>query len=94
MRGRISLGALAVLCGIGPALPAHTAASAAIFGGGVVVQARASEPVTITGADIPSWSRAAATGVPAPHPSGVSSAFGGDNTRSAHNGMITVPPDQ
>ena len=78
--------------GMVPAFSSH-AAAAASFGGGVVVQARASEPVTITGADIPSWSRAAATGAPAPYPSGVSSSFSGDNTRSAHNGVITVPPD-
>lgn len=94
MRGRIAVVVVAVLCGVGPSLPAHAATPAANFGGGVVVQARASEPVTITGADIPSWSRAAATGVPAAAPSGVSSTFGGDNARSAHNGVITVPPDQ
>ncbi|MDQ6856773.1 MAG: hypothetical protein M3Z57_06850, partial [Candidatus Dormibacteraeota bacterium] len=55
------------------------------FGSGPIVKARASEPVVINGRDLPTWSRAAAVGFPAPYPSGVSSAFQGDNVRSAHN---------
>lgn len=65
-----------------------------------VAVARDSEPVVVTGAELPSWSRAAAQGVAATYPSGVpeegfSSGFppGGDGVRSAHNGTITVPPD-
>jgi len=44
--------------------------------------------VVLTGADIPSWSRLAATGTPNPYPSGTA-----DGDRSAHNGTIVVPPD-
>ena len=67
---------------------------------GPLAVARDSEPVVVTGADLPAWSRAAAQGVAATYPSGVpeegfSSGFppGGDGVRSAHNGTITVPPD-
>ena len=77
----------------GPSAGSVLASAKPAFGGGPVVKARASEPVVITGADIPTWSRLAATGVAAPYPSGVTSADGGDNVRSAHNGIITVPPD-
>ena len=72
---------------------ATRAARAPLITGGPVVSARASEPVVISGSQIPSWSRAAATGSPAPWPSGVTSADGGDGVRSAHNGILTVPPD-
>ncbi len=77
----------------GVAAVAHAATVARAFGSGPVVHARASEPVVINGRDIPGWSRLAATGVAAPYPSGVTNAYGGDNVRSAHNGVITVPPD-
>ena len=60
---------------------------------GPIVAARASEPVVITGSQIPAWSRAAAVGVIPPKPFGISSQFGGDNARSAHNGILTLPPD-
>src|SRR5579884_226468 len=60
---------------------------------GPIVAARASEPVVITGSQIPSWSRSSATGVPAAYPSGASKSTGGDGVRSAHNGIVTVPPD-
>jgi hypothetical protein len=75
-------------------VPGHARAQG-IFGSGPVVKARASEPVVITGAQIPSWSRPAATGQPAPYPSGVQKSANpaGDNTRSAHNGFIQVPTD-
>ena len=66
---------------------------AAVFGAGPIVAARRSEPVVITGAQVPGWSRAAATGVLPPRPFGISSQFGGDNARSAHNGILTLPPD-
>ncbi|MCW5890324.1 MAG: hypothetical protein KIT14_07200 [bacterium] len=48
---------------------------------------RAVEPVTITGAEVPGWSRLAAQTVCAPYPSGTT---GG---RDAHNGTTIVPPD-
>ena len=48
---------------------------------------RAIEPVVLTGADIPNWSRLAALMTCAPYPSGTT---GG---RDAHNGTVTVPPD-
>jgi len=67
------------------------------FGSGPVVKARASEPVVINGSQIPSWSRAAPQGNPAPYPSGVTAnefnGVGGDGVRSAHNGILAVPPD-
>jgi hypothetical protein len=50
--------------------------------------ARAAEPVVLTGADLPTWSRLAATGTPAPYPSGTS-----EGQRDAHNGTVVVPPD-
>src|SRR4051812_31195821 len=49
---------------------------------------RGSAPVVMTGADLPSWSRLAATVVCQPYPSG---ALIGD--RNAHNGTTAVPPD-
>jgi hypothetical protein len=60
---------------------------------GPIVSARASEPVVITGAQIPQWSRSSATGVAAAYPSGAPKSTGGDGVRSAHNGILTVPPD-
>jgi hypothetical protein len=49
--------------------------------------ARAVEPVVVTGAQLPAWSRLPAVTVCAPYPSGTT---GG---RDAHNGTTTVPPD-
>jgi hypothetical protein len=49
--------------------------------------ARGVEPVVLTGAELPQWSRLAAVTVCAPYPSGTT---GG---RDAHNGTTTVPPD-
>ena len=49
--------------------------------------ARQTEPVVLSGADLPAWSRLAATTVCAPYPSGTT---GG---RDAHNGTTVVPPD-
>ena len=42
----------------------------------------------LTGAQIPTWSRAAAVAAPTPYGSGSL-----DETRSAHNGTVVVPPD-
>jgi hypothetical protein len=50
--------------------------------------ARTAEPVVLTGAQLPSWSRLAATGTPDPYPSGAL-----DGVRDAHNGTLVVPPD-
>jgi len=60
---------------------------------GPIVSARASEPVVITGAQVPQWSRSSATGAAAAYPSGASKSTGGDGVRSAHNGVLTVPAD-
>lgn len=50
--------------------------------------ARDSEPVVLTGSQLPSWSRLAAVGQAKLYPSG---AF--DGVRDAHNGVVVVPPD-
>ena len=54
------------------------------------VEARDSQPIVLTGAQLPAWSGPAATGVAAPYPSGAASS--GDRARSAHNGFLVVPP--
>ena len=56
-----------------------------------VLPNRDAEPVVLTGAQVPDWSRLAATGTPNPYPSGASEGI--DDTRDAHNGTIVVPPD-
>ena len=55
---------------------------------GVLPVARHAEPVVMTGADIPDWSRLPATGTPAPYPSGAAAG-----QRDAHNGTLVVPED-
>ena len=97
LSGGIAAACIAAGAGV-PGLGMLVHAAATPMAGGPVVQARASEPVVVTGAQIPTWSRAAPTGAPAPWPSGVSNTYsangvGGDNVRSAHNGILTVPPD-
>jgi Bacterial Ig-like domain (group 3) len=58
---------------------------------------RSIEPVVITGAQLPAWSRLAAEGTGAPYPSGSGGepapVPGSDNKRDAHNGTLHVPPD-
>ena len=49
---------------------------------------RSVEPVILTGADLPSWSRLAAQGAADPYPAGTTQ---GD--RDAHRGTLVVPPD-
>lgn len=44
--------------------------------------------MTLTGAQLPAWSRLAATGTPKTYPSGAKTG-----SRSAHNGVLVVPPD-
>jgi hypothetical protein len=55
----------------------------------ILPAARTAEPVVLTGAQLPSWSRLAATGTPKPYPSGAL-----DGYRNAHNGTLVVPPDR
>ncbi|MEY2426006.1 MAG: hypothetical protein QOI61_1578, partial [Actinomycetota bacterium] len=45
---------------------------------------------SLLGAQLPAWSRSAATGTPRPFPSGTKPSRG---PRSAHNGTLFVPPD-
>lgn len=52
--------------------------------------ARGVEPVVLTGAQVPAWSRSAADTECMPYPSGTN--FGGSG-RDAHNGTVIVPPD-
>jgi hypothetical protein len=54
----------------------------------VDVPAREVEPVVLTGAQVPSWSRLPAAGLANPYPSGAL-----DGVRSAHNGTLVTPPD-
>ncbi len=59
-----------------------------------VVAARSSEPVVLTGAQLPGWSRSAAQCVGQPYPSGVGSYPPAQfQVRTAHNGTCVVPPD-
>ncbi len=77
MRARLL--SLALVATAAPVLPAGAATELA---------ARSVEPVVLTGAQFPTWSRLAADGVANPHTSG-----GLDETRDAHNGTLAVPPD-
>jgi hypothetical protein len=52
--------------------------------------------VTLTGAQLPDWSRLPAEGIAEPYPSGAKDASGagiGDGKRTAHNGRLVIPPD-
>jgi hypothetical protein len=61
---------------------------AAVQAASTDVPARGVEPVILTGAQIPAWSRLPAHGVANPWPSGAL-----DGVRSAHNGTLVTPPD-
>jgi hypothetical protein len=74
---------LSVIATIAAALPAS-----GVMAAPTDVPARDVEPVVMTGAQIPSWSRLPAHGVAKPWPSGAL-----DGVRSAHNGTLVVPPD-
>ena len=50
--------------------------------------AREAEPVILTGAHLPAWSRLPAQGVADTYPAGTS-----EGDRDAHHGTLTVPPD-
>jgi hypothetical protein len=58
------------------------------------------EPIVLSGAMLPGWSRLPALGLANPYPSGAADASGAltplglaDPTRDAHNGTLVVPPD-
>lgn len=51
---------------------------------------RDAAPIVITGAQIPGWAQPAAVGLAEPYPSGAK--YTGNGRRSAHNGVIVVPP--
>ena len=58
-----------------------------------LADARAAEPVVVTGDRVADWSVPAATGQPATFPAGGSSDNPvGDQVRSAHHGTVVVPP--
>jgi hypothetical protein len=70
----------------------HEAGHEAVASGPLGI-ARDAAPVVMTGAQIPAWAAPPAEGVAAPQPSGASSDNPlGDQVRSAHNGILTVPP--
>ncbi len=57
----------------------------------VFTGARASAPVVLTGAQLPTWSRLPAEGMAKTYPAGATTT--GDSVRHAHNGTLVVPPD-
>ncbi|MCW2608273.1 MAG: S-layer y protein [Frankiales bacterium] len=85
---RALTGSLVALCAL---TGAGLASAAPVLRAPVVPLAREASPVVLTGAQLPAWSRTAATGVAEPYPSG--SNQGGDSRRTAHNGTLVVPPD-
>jgi hypothetical protein len=83
---------LVVLGAAATGLAQPRSAAAATYG--PVVAARASEPVVLTGSQVPQWSRSAAQCVGQPYPSGVGSYPPAQfQVRTAHNGTCVVPPD-
>ena len=80
--------ALSVIASI---LPVQALPAASALAGPADLPAREVEPVILTGAQLPDWSRLPAEGVGKPYPSG--SNQGGDGVRDAHNGTLTAPPD-
>ena len=84
LRSRVAVATGAALVSASLAFPIATTA----VGPEDVLPTRATAPVVLTGAHVPSWSRLAATGTPNPWPSGAL-----DGVRDAHNGTIVVPPD-
>ena len=86
MRSPRTLGFVAAASVLVTAVVAPWAAQAA--GPEDVLPTRTTAPVVMTGLQLPTWSRLAATGTPKPYPSGALL-----DERSAHNGTIVVPPD-
>jgi hypothetical protein len=84
-----SLGIISSLIALVVSLIAPTAAQQADQSiAAAILPTRADAVVTLAGAQLPAWSRLAATGAPKTYPSG---AITGE--RSAHNGTLVVPPD-
>ncbi len=80
--------AVVVVAALAPLLHPGSAAAS-----GVVVAARASEPVVLTGSQIPQWSGPSAQCVGQPYPSGVGTYPPAQfQVRTAHNGTCAVPP--
>ena len=79
--------ALSVVASLLP-LIAPSAAHAQVEQTPAAVPAREVEPVVLTGAQLPTWSRLAADGVATTHPQHMA-----DGKRDAHNGTLIVPPD-
>ena len=78
---------LSVIASITP-LAAPTAALAQTEKTPAAIPAREVEPVVMTGAQLPTWSRLPVDGVATTHPQHMA-----DGKRDAHNGTLTVPPD-
>ena len=94
MRTRTSLALLGVaaIASTAFALPGSSSAAAGPTGDLV---ARDAEPVVLTGDRFPQWAAPAATGTPAPYPSGASDDNPlGDELRSAHNGTIVTSGEE
>ena len=81
MRKALFASVVAAIALAGLPVPAASAAP-------IDAPARRVEPVVLTGAQLPSWSRLPAQGMAKPYPSGAL-----DGVRDAHNGTIVVPPD-
>lgn len=86
MTGRLFVTLVAAIAPLVGAIPAGPAAAQE----GPVAVARGAEPVVLSGADLPSWSRLPAVGVANTDPPNVP---GDSDFRTAHNGTLTVPPD-
>ncbi|MEY2419331.1 MAG: hypothetical protein QOG90_2011 [Actinomycetota bacterium] len=82
-----ALAALAAVA-IGGTTPGVAQHDAGARDAGDVLPSRADAVVTLTGAQLPAWSRRAATGTPKTYPSGAAKG-----PRTAHNGTLVVPPD-
>ena len=91
-RSGVLAGAVLALLFSGIPMPSLARSVATPRTAGPIVSARANEPVILTGAQLPGWSRSPATGAAKAYPSGTPSPTG-DDVRSAHNGLLTVPPD-
>jgi hypothetical protein len=82
---RTVVGAVSAAALAGLLTPASLVGSAQA---GVAPVAREAEPVVLTGAQLPAWSRLPAEGTALPWPSGAL-----DGVRDAHHGTLVVPPD-
>jgi hypothetical protein len=78
-----AFGSLAVMAGVVVSVGRADAATTTN-----VLPSRTDAVVTLTGAQLPAWSRLAATGTPHTYPSGAATG-----ERSAHNGTLVIPTD-